>query len=66
LDVFYPDRVHLADLKQRYEAGGLNSVGDGELKKLLIKVLDELIAPIREKRAYYQNNINMVIDAIES
>jgi hypothetical protein len=35
------------------------------VKKLLIKVLDELIAPIRERRIYFKDNMDLVIDSIE-
>jgi tryptophanyl-tRNA synthetase len=65
LDIFYKDKNHLEELKERYIQGGENSVWDGELKKLLIEVLEELIAPIREKREYYEQNIHLVIEAIE-
>ncbi|NUJ97218.1 tryptophan--tRNA ligase [Candidatus Gracilibacteria bacterium] len=65
LDIFYSDKVHLEELKKRYIEGGENSVGDGELKKLLVKILDELISPIREKREYYKNNMDLVISSIE-
>lgn len=65
LDIFYKDKAHLDDLKKRYVEGWENSVWDGELKKLLIKVLDELIAPIREQREYYRNNMGLVISSIE-
>ncbi|MDD2916417.1 MAG: tryptophan--tRNA ligase [Candidatus Gracilibacteria bacterium] len=64
LDIFYKDKAHLEDLKKRYVEGGEHSVGDGEVKKLLIKVLDELIAPIREQREYYKNNMDLVISSI--
>lgn len=65
LDIFYADKDHIAELKKRYIEWGDNSVGDGELKRLLIKVLDELIAPIRERRKFYQANMPLVIASIE-
>lgn len=65
LDLFYSDKFHLADLKRRYVEWGRNSIGDGELKALLTKVLEELIAPIRERRKYYEQNMDIVIKAIE-
>lgn len=65
LDIFYKDKEHLAELKKRYIKWWENSIGDWEVKKLLIDVLEELIAPIREKREYYENNMPLVIDAIE-
>jgi tryptophanyl-tRNA synthetase len=65
LDVFYKDKEHLADLKRKYIAWWENSVWDWELKKLLIQVLDELIAPIREKREYYKQHKDLVVSSIE-
>ncbi len=65
LDIFYKDKQHLSELKQRYIKWWENSIWDWEVKKLLIEVLEELIAPIREKRKYYEENIHLVIDAIE-
>lgn len=65
LDIFYNDKTHIEELKRRYIEGGENSVWDGELKKLLIKVLDELISPIREKRHFYKQNMHLVMSSIE-
>jgi tryptophanyl-tRNA synthetase len=66
LDIFYGNREHLAELKARYIAGGPGSVGDGEIKGLLVKVLEELIAPIRERREYFVQRPELVAEAIES
>ncbi|EKE29285.1 MAG: tryptophanyl-tRNA synthetase [uncultured bacterium (gcode 4)] len=65
LDIFYSDKEHLEELKRRYIAWGLDSVWDWEIKKLLIGVLEEFIAPIRERREYYKNHMDIVIDSIE-
>lgn len=65
LDIFYKDKSHIDELKARYIKWWENSIWDWEIKKLLIKVLDEIISPIREKREYYKNNIDIVIKAIE-
>ena len=65
LDIFYDNKEYIAELKKRYIEGGENSVGDGEIKKLLITVLEELIAPIRERREYYKNHMDIVIQAME-
>jgi tryptophanyl-tRNA synthetase len=65
LDIFYNDKKHIKDLKKRYIEWWANSLWDWELKKLLIQVLEELISPIRERREYYKNNMNLVISAIE-
>ncbi len=66
LDIFHEDKEYIQRLKVRYREWGSDSIGDGELKKLLINTLDSLIAPIREKRAYYEAHpeiIKKIIDA---
>ena len=47
LDVFASDKKKIAELKAQYQKGGL---GDVEVKKYLIEILEEFLAPIREKR----------------
>lgn len=47
LDAFAPDQEQVSAFKTHYEKGGL---GDVVLKKYLFSVLDELLAPIVEKR----------------
>jgi len=49
LDVFDQDKKELENLKKQYKKGGL---GDVEIKKRLIDILDELLTPIRERREY--------------
>lgn len=65
LDIFYNDKEHLEELKRRYIEWGENSIWDWEVKKLLINVLEELIAPIREKREHYLQNMDIVTNSIE-
>lgn len=48
LDVFYKDKAELEALKKHYQKGGL---GDMHLKKLLMHSLNELLQPIRQRRA---------------
>ncbi|MBX6332663.1 MAG: tryptophan--tRNA ligase [Gemmatimonadaceae bacterium] len=48
LDAFDPDTAAVEELKTRYRRGGL---GDVALKQRLATVLEELLAPIRERRA---------------
>jgi tryptophanyl-tRNA synthetase len=50
-DAFNPDVDEVNDLKERYVAG---RVGDVEVKHKLARALNELLGPIRERRAYYQ------------
>jgi tryptophanyl-tRNA synthetase len=53
LDVFAPDDTKVAEMKQQYQTGGL---GDVAVKKYLIEILENLLAPIRERRAKYEQN----------
>lgn len=57
LDAFYPDKKHLAELKSQYRQGGL---GDMVLKKLLFECLNGMLAPMRERRAYYEQHMDEV------
>ena len=51
----------LQDLKDRYCAGG---VGDGTVKKILISVLEEELAPIRERRKQWEQDIPGVFEIL--
>ncbi len=65
LDIFYKDKKYLEDLKKRYIEWWENSIWDWYLKKLLVEVLNEIISPIRERRKYYEEHIDEVVEAIE-
>ena len=58
---YLPDYANLQELKDHYTRGG---VGDGTVKKLLINVLEEELAPIRERRRQYEQNIPAVYDIL--
>lgn len=51
----------LQDLKDRYCAGG---VGDGTVKKILISMLEEELAPIRERRKQWEQDIPGVFEIL--
>ena len=51
----------LQDLKDRYCAGG---VGDGTVKKILISVFEEELAPIRERRKQWEQDIPGVFEIL--
>ena len=53
LDVFAPDKEKIAEMKAHYQRGGL---GDVVVKKYLLEALDEILRPIREKRAELAKN----------
>lgn len=63
LDIFDPNKEEVDELKKQYKKGGL---GDVVIKKRLIEVLDNMLAPIREKRAYYENNPKLVDEILMS
>ena len=52
----------LTEMKEQYKKGGL---GDVKIKKILYEVLEELLNPIREKRKYYENNMDEVKKILE-
>lgn len=61
LDAFDPDQARVEDLKDRYRAGGL---GDGVVKAHLEDILQEMMRPMRERRAEYEANIDYVVSII--
>ncbi|CAM3797449.1 Tryptophan--tRNA ligase 2 [Vibrio aerogenes CECT 7868] len=61
LDAFHPDASYVADLKAHYQRGGL---GDGTTKKILEECLQELLRPIREKRAEYLSDKGQLTDIL--
>ena len=61
LDVFDPDKETVAQLKEDYQKGGL---GDVKIKRYLNKVLEAELAPIRERREKYAQNIDAVYDML--
>jgi tryptophanyl-tRNA synthetase len=62
-DAFNPDTAQVDDFKARYREG---TVGDVEVKMALAEALNNFLDPIREKRAYYEQNMNLVEEAIMS
>ncbi len=48
LDAFHPDKALVAELKTHYRRGGL---GDMKCKRILNDCLQELLAPMRERRS---------------
>lgn len=65
LDIFFKgDKKIIDELKERYTSGGDNSIGDGEIKKLLIQTLEDTIHPIRERREELLKNPKIIQEAI--
>jgi len=60
-DAFNPNAAEVEDLKDRYRKG---KVGDVEVKKKLNIALQNFLAPIRERRAFYEAKPNVVDDIL--
>ncbi len=63
LDIFDTEVAKLSELKVEYQQGGL---GDVVIKKRLIGILQEVIAPIREQREYLAKNPDHVMDILKA
>lgn len=59
---YCPDYQSLQEMKDHYTRGGL---GDGTVKKTLIAVLEETLAPIRERRHEFEKDIPAVFDILK-
>jgi len=62
LDIFDPNKAEVAELKAHYQRGGL---GDVVLKKRLEAILQDLIAPIRERRAQFAQDPAQIMEIIK-
>lgn len=61
LDAFDPDKEKVSDLKRRYREGGL---GDVTIKKELISVIENLLAPMQQRRPDPVNDGAACIDIL--
>lgn len=59
---YLPSYKNLDELKAHYEKGGL---GDVKVKKFLYDVIEDTLKPIRERRKYYEENIDKVYDILK-
>ena len=60
---YLPEYKNLDELKEHYTRGGL---GDVKVKKFLFNVLNEFLTPIREKRAYYEQHPEEVVEILRA
>ena len=58
---FLPEYQNLEEMKEHYERGGL---GDVKCKKFLLKVMENMLSPIREERKLWENRISDVYDIL--
>lgn len=59
---YLPEYKNLDELKEHYQRGGL---GDVKVKKFLLAIIEELLEPMRERRAYYKEHIDLVYNMLE-
>ena len=59
---FWPEYQNLDELKAAYTHGGL---GDRKCKKLLNKVINRMLDPIRERRAEYEKDIPEIFNILK-
>ncbi|WDF82346.1 tryptophan--tRNA ligase [Lacticaseibacillus pabuli] len=62
LDEFGTDKAKIAALKEQYRAGGL---GDVKIKRYLIDVMEQVLEPIRTRRAEYAKDMGAVADMLK-
>ncbi len=58
---YWPEYNNLDELKKHYTTGGL---GDSKIKKFLYEILEEELAPIRERRKKYEKNLDEVYNIL--
>ena len=62
LDIFDLDKEKVAELKEQYQRGGL---GDVKIKRYLVDVLQNVLEPIRTRRAEYEEDKGYVLDMLK-
>ena len=58
---FLPEYQNLEEMKEHYKRGGL---GDVKCKKFLLKVMENMLSPIRAERKLWENRISDVYDIL--
>lgn len=59
---YLPDYPNLDELKAHYQRGGL---GDVKVKKFLNAIMEETLAPIRQRRKKYEQDIPAIYDMLK-
>ena len=68
-DAFNPNKARVSELKELYRRGGENEagkplLGDVTVKRELVQVLEELLAPIRARRQEFARDENYTWDVV--
>ena len=59
---FLPEYKNLEELKAHYQRGGL---GDVKVKKFLASVMEDTLAPMRERRAKFENQKDYLLEILK-
>lgn len=62
LDIFADDKAYVNELKQQYQAGGL---GDVKVKTYLFGILNDLLTPIRNRRAEFAKDMPAIYRVVK-
>jgi tryptophanyl-tRNA synthetase len=62
-EIFNPDKAEVEEFKARYQQG---KIGDIEVKRRLVEVLNAYLAPLRERRAEYISQPKKLLEVLFS
>lgn len=62
VNAFIPDEARVTELKDRYARG--DNIGDGEIKAHVGDAINELLEPMRQRRAEYEGDDAVIIDIL--
>jgi len=62
VDTFIPDLSRAAEIKDKYARG--DNIGDGHIEVEVAQASSEMLAPMQERRAKYENDDDVIIDII--
>jgi tryptophanyl-tRNA synthetase len=64
VECFIDDKDRVAELKDRYARG--DNIGDGHIKQEVADAINELLEPMRQRRAQYEGNDDTIMDILKS
>jgi tryptophanyl-tRNA synthetase len=63
-EIFIPDEERVAEIKDQYARGA--DIGDGHIKQELGAAINEMLEPMRERRAKHEGDDDYIIDILKS
>jgi len=62
VEAFIPDASRVSELKDRYARG--DDIGDGHVKKELAAAINDLLEPMRQRRAAFEGRDDLILDIL--